>query len=35
MKVSAGIALITVTFSFAALAQGTKTMGGVLTNASE
>jgi len=32
MKVSAVIALIAATFSFAALAQGTKTADGVLTN---
>ena len=32
MKVSASIALVAATFSFAALAQGTKTADGVLTN---
>ena len=32
MKVSAGIALVAATFSCAALAQGTKTADGVLTN---
>ncbi len=32
MKISASIALVAATFSFAALAQGTKTADGVLTN---